>query len=103
MTFQIYNHNYNLSNLIRQAGYKQIAVTERGELNCVRPLGADYPRFHLYIIEKPDIITLNLHLDQKKAVYEGATAHSGDYESETVKGEAQRIKDAILRQLQLIK
>ena len=97
MQFQIYNKNYNLQNLVRQVGYKPIGVTDRGELNCVRPLGADYPRFHLYIIEKPDIITLNLHLDQKKPVYEGATAHSGDYDSETVKEEAQRIRDAIFR------
>ena len=97
MQFQIYNKNYNLQNLVRQVGYKPIGVTDRGELNCVRPLGADYPRFHLYIIEKPDIITLNLHLDQKKPVYEGATAHSGDYDSETVKEEAQRIRDVIFR------
>lgn len=97
MTFQIYNHNYNLQNLVRQAGYKPIGVTDRGELNCVRPLGADYPRFHLYIVEKPEIITFNLHLDQKKPVYEGATAHSGDYESEVVRDEAQRIKDVVLR------
>lgn len=97
MTLQIYNQRYNLQNLARQVGYKPIGVTERGELNCVRPLGADYPRFHLYIVEKPDVITMNLHLDQKKPVYEGATAHSGDYDSETVREEAQRIQDAMFR------
>lgn len=97
MKFQIYNQSYNLQNLVRQIGYKPIAYTEEKELNCVRPLGADYPRFHLYITETPEIVTFNLHLDQKKAVYEGATAHSGDYESETVKDEMQRIQDLIFR------
>lgn len=82
---------------MRQIGYKPIGVTPQGELNSVRPLGADYPRFHLYVKENPKIITLNIHLDQKKAIYEGSTAHSGDYESETVQDEVQRIKDIIFR------
>lgn len=97
MTFQIYNTQYNLHDVVRQAGYKPIGKTERGELNCVRPLGGDYPRFHLYILEKPEIITLNLHLDQNRGVYEGATAHGGDYDSYVIKEEAQRIKDSIFR------
>lgn len=82
---------------MRRIGYKPIGMTDKGELNCVRPLGADYPRFHIYAVEAPDIITFNLHLDQKKPVYEGSTAHGGDYESETVQDEAQRIKDVIFR------
>lgn len=97
MKFQIYNKNYNREHLVREAGYKPIGYTEHQELNAVRPLGADYPRFHLYVLESPEIITFNLHLDQKKAVYEGATAHGGDYESDVVQGEAQRIKDAIFK------
>jgi len=97
MTFQIYNQNYNITNLMRQIGYRPIGTTEKGELNCVRPLGANYPRFHIYLVEKPDIITMNIHLDQKKPSYEGSTAHGGDYGSETVKSEVQRIKDLILR------
>lgn len=97
MTFKIYNQKYNLYDLMRRAGYKPIGHTERRELNCVRPLGGDYPRFHLYAREASDVITFNLHLDQKKSVFKGVTAHGGDYESETVQEEAQRIKDSILR------
>ncbi len=78
-------------------GYKLIAKTDRGELNCVRPLGADYPRFHAYLTETPELINFSIHLDQKRPVYEGTTAHGGDYESDVVRGEAQRIKDMILR------
>ena len=97
MIFKIYNKNYNVQALVRQIGYRPLGYTEKRELNCVRPLGGDYPRFHVYLMEAPDIITVSIHLDQKRPVYEGATAHSGDYESDVVQGEAQRIKDLILR------
>lgn len=97
MTFKVYNDNYNLTDLARKLGYKPIAETEKGELNCVRPLGADYPRFHIYLKADPEIVTFNIHLDQKKPVYEGATAHGGDYESDVVSDEIQRIKDALFR------
>ncbi len=97
MKFQIYDHNYNVPDLIRRISYRPIGTTPAGELNCVRPLGADYPRFHIYLIEKPDIITFSIHLDQKKPSYEGATAHGGDYESDVVKAEIERIQDKIFR------
>lgn len=97
MTFKLYNHQYNLYELLRRAGYKPLELTEKGEVNAVKPLlGQNYPRFHLYVKEDPEIITFNLHLDQKKPSYEGSSAHSGDYESEVVKAEAQRIQDTIL-------
>jgi hypothetical protein len=95
--FRLYNRNRNLETLAREIGYKPIGTTEKGELNCVRPLGASYPRFHIYLKETPEIITCNLHLDQKKPSYEGATAHSGDYESDTVRAEVERIKDILFR------
>jgi len=97
VTFRLYNRNRNLQTMVREIGYKHIETTEKGELNCVRPLGANYPRFHIYLTEKPDIITINIHLDQKKPVYEGATAHSGDYESDVVRDEVERIKDILFR------
>jgi len=96
MKFQIYNQQYNLPDLIRRAGYKAIGRSDQGELNCIKPLGRDYPRFHLYILETPEIIKFNLHLDQKRPSYGEETMHSGDYESETVKSEVQYIKDRIL-------
>ncbi len=95
MIFRVNNFGYNLPAFARKLNYRPLGYTEKGELNCVRPLGADYPRFHIYMIETPEVITLSLHLDQKKVSYEGATAHSGDYESETVKAEAARIKEII--------
>lgn len=97
MTFQIINQSYNIPELVRRVGYKPLGYTDKQELNCVRPLGADYPRFHIYLKTEGENITFNIHLDQKKPSYEGATAHSGDYDSETVKDEVQRIKDALFR------
>ena len=97
MTFQINNFNYNPHDLVRRLGYKPLGLTDKNELNCVRPLGGDYPRFHIYLKESPKIITFNIHLDQKKPSYEGATAHSGDYDSETVKQEVERLKEIIFR------
>jgi hypothetical protein len=56
-----------------------------------------YPRFHAYVrVERlPRETAINLHLDQKKPVYQGAPAHSAEYEGELVEGEAARIKEKI--------
>lgn len=98
MTFKLNNPKQNLIGLMRSIGYKPIGRTERGELNCVRLLGGDYPRFHLYVKEEKEIIVFNLHLDQKRPVYQGVTAHSGDYYSEVVKKEMERIKTRLIGQ-----
>ncbi len=96
MTFKISNLQKNILGLARDIGYKPILTTERGEINCVRPLGGDYPRFHLYIKETQDDLIFNLHLDQRKPVYHGATAHGGDYEGPVVEQEAERIKNKLI-------
>ncbi len=97
MNFRINNFRYNLPDIARKLGYRPLGYTEKNELNCVRPIGANYPRFHIYMMETPEVISFSLHLDQRKTSYEGATAHSGDYDSPTVKDEAERIKDIIFR------
>ena len=99
MVFKLNNLNYNLTNLVREVGYKPLRYTPEGQLNCVRAMGGgqDYPRFHIYLKEEKSIITFNLHLDQKKASYEGTSAHAGEYEGDTVKEEMQRIKEVIFR------
>ena len=92
----------NIRNTMRGCGYyleKQDART--GEMAFSRPAGgasaSGYPRFHIYA--RTDEISreavFNLHLDQKKPVYKGSVAHSGEYESEIVKKEAERIKNIL--------
>ncbi|MBI4085455.1 MAG: hypothetical protein HY432_03060 [Candidatus Liptonbacteria bacterium] len=97
MTFRLNNLNYNLPKLAREIGYKPLRYTSEGELNCVRPLGGAYPRFHIYVKEEKGVLIFSLHLDQKKPSYEGTRAHGGDYDSDTVKDEAERIKEIIFR------
>lgn len=92
MTFKIGKIEKNILGMARDIGYKPILTTDRGEINCVRPLGRDYPRFHLYIKETPEGLIFNLHLDQRRPVYQGATAHGGDYEGAVVEQEAERIQ-----------
>lgn len=97
MTFRLNNHNYNLMSLMRDVGYTPLSYTPEGELNCVRPIQGDHPRFHIYLKEEKDVLVFNIHLDQKKPSYEGTAAHGGDYDSDTVKGEIERIKEIIYR------
>ena len=71
-------------NVLRRSGYAFLRKDEKtGELSFIKRVSAgDYPRFHIYA--KQDVkgnVQVNLHLDQKKASYEGTTAHSGEYES----------------------
>ena len=85
-----YNNNppINIRNLLLKIGYHQ-----HGD-SFVSPLGSSYyPRFHIYTKQKNDgSLILDLHLDQKKAVYKGLKAHMGESNSEVVKEEAGRIQ-----------
>lgn len=92
---------------MRIIGYVSAYFQNEGEFSMVKKIrGNEYPRFHLYI--KPAFaesfgeakknsgqFIFSLHLDQKKPSYEGSHAHSGDYEGDVVKGEAERIKKVL--------
>jgi len=96
-----FNQKFNKTTefLIRRCGYGLVRDPRAQEVSYSRRLsGGIYPRFHLYINSENPLI-LNLHLDQKQASYEGQTAHSGDYDSDLVKQEAQRIYNLILQQV----
>ena len=87
----------NVYNLMRRAGYPAVPLQKRrrkqkDELEFVRP-ARGYPRFHLFIKTQNDALIFNLHLDQKRPIYEGVPAHAGEYDSETIKKEAERIKE----------
>lgn len=92
-----------IHNFVRKAGYFSLGGNQETELDYIRPLAgrSGYPRFHLYL-RKQDGSTsspqggeswvFNLHLDQKKPIYEGTSAHSGEYDGPLVEQEATRIK-----------
>ena len=97
MRFQIKNNsNENIINAMRKLGYHFTRKDEAtGQLAFARILGGSgYPRFHIYLQEGNaiDEVIINLHLDQKKPIYKGTTAHSGEYQGELVEQEATRLK-----------
>jgi hypothetical protein len=90
----------NADFLIRRCGYGLVRDPRAREVSYSRRLGANiYPRFHMYI-NSEDPLILNLHIDQKQASYEGSTAHSGDYESDYVRQEVDRIYNQIISESQ---
>ena len=85
----------NIYNLAREMGYYFLRENgEQNEFELARP-ARGYPRFHLFINIENDIIIFKLHLDQKKPSYQGVPAHAGEYESEIVRKEAERIKQIL--------
>ncbi len=96
MKFEIKNINQNSNSIMRQIGYMPAFFQNPGEIIIIRKVGRnDYPRFHLYIKQSGQDFAFNLHIDQKKASYEGSTGHSGDYDGPVVEGEAERIKSLL--------
>lgn len=74
---------------IQKCGYNRM-VSRSNEISYAKRIrGYSYPRFHVYL--SSDFI--NLHLDQKKPSYGEETRHSGEYDSEIVKEEANRIEE----------
>ena len=85
----------NVYNLLRGIGYHFLDKNEKtGELNFARPLRG-FPRFHIYLKINDENLIFNLHLDQKKPIYKGTTAHSGEYDGATIEQEAERIKEEL--------
>lgn len=81
---------------IRRCGYAKIIDRRMGKISYAKRLHRDfYPRFHVYIKIEIDSVIFDLHLDQKRPIYEGVTAHSGEYDGEVVEREAARLASSI--------
>ena len=77
---------------IRRCGYGKLLDRRTGQASYTRRLSRlFYPRFHVFIKDEGESVIFNLHLDQKRPIYEGVTAHSGEYDGEVVEREAERI------------
>jgi len=84
----------NTPEIMRQSRYRYMGQSGE-QMSFVRALSQNpYPRFHVYLKEnKPKReVYVTLHLDQKGMSYKGSTAHSGDYDGDLLKEEAERIK-----------
>ena len=87
----------NIYNTMRDAGYhfqREDNEHDATEYSFVRPR-VGFPRFHIYAKIGGNDLTISLHLDQKKPVYLGSAAHSGDYDGPAIEHEAERIKQMI--------
>ena len=86
---------------MRRAGYGEHRDRHTVETSYTKRIIKDfYPRFHVYInTNKDNRVFLNLHLDQKKASYEGAHAHNAEYEGGRVEEEGNRLQGLIKNQM----
>lgn len=78
-------------NFMRRCGYGHYRNREGIDSYTLRLGRAAFPRFHVYVDQKDDTVTLNLHLDQKAACYDGSSAHSGEYDGQVVEEEGGRL------------
>ena len=86
----------NPEQFIMRCGYGKLNDRNTGQTSYIRRLQKlFFPRFHVYMVEEADVYVYNLHLDQKRPIYENVTAHSGEYDGEVVEREAERIKSYI--------
>ncbi|MEK7192383.1 MAG: hypothetical protein AAB646_02630 [Patescibacteria group bacterium] len=96
MKFLIEKLLRNPIDAMRDCGYRYDGSDEKTqELRFVKSFGSNpYPRFHVYgtLNKANKEFTLTLHLDQKKPVYEGSSAHAGEYEGPLVEKEMERLR-----------
>ena len=99
MKIIIENVNQNLANALRRCGYHfERQHHDTDEVSAARNLGAGgFPRFHCYAKLVGKDMYINLHLDQKRPVYRGTSAHGGEYEGELIEQEAARIKSILTK------
>lgn len=85
----------NIYSLMRKLGYHFINKDEgTSEYNFIRPFRS-YPRFHIYLKVENENLIFNLHLDQKRPIYKGTIAHSGEYDGEVVEKEVKKVKEIL--------
>lgn len=93
MKITIQNPPDNGATLMKRAGYSMYTDRNTGLTSFSNRLGPDFfPKFHAYIEEAPGVLTINLHLDQKKPSYEGTPMHGGEYSGTMVEEEAKRVE-----------
>lgn len=82
------------TDIMRRSGYGLLGQdADTGEISFAkRAGGGDYPRLHAYVKKEGKIITVNLHLDQKRPSYGGSHAHNAEYESPLLEQEALAIR-----------
>lgn len=99
MDFALDKNKVNMSGdaIVRRAGYGFIHDQRSGKDSYMRRLTGDYyPRFHMYLKEDQQNIIFSLHLDQKRASYQGNHMHNAEYDGPLVVGEVERLKQVVI-------
>jgi hypothetical protein len=85
-----------LKSVVRRFSYAHIFDRRTGKESFAKRLGGGYyPRFHLYLEERGGDVIFSLHLDQKKASYQGQTMHNAEYDGELVEEEISNMRNYI--------
>lgn len=80
--------------LIRRCGYSEHYDSRSGQTSYAKRLDRGiFPKFHVYLEEKPQGVEVSLHIDQKQPSYGVGHMHSGDYEGPLVETELERIRN----------
>lgn len=91
--------NFSADEFLRRAGFAYIFDNLKNHGSYIKRLSREhYPRLHVYVMEKKDqagreLIVIEMHLDQKKASYEGVKMHSAEYDGEVVEAEINNLKN----------
>ncbi|NTW22367.1 hypothetical protein HGA34_02350 [Candidatus Falkowbacteria bacterium] len=99
MDFSLDKNKINLSGdvILRRAGYGFIHDSKTGKDSYVRRMTRDfYPRLHMYVKEDQQSVVFSLHLDQKRASYQGSHMHNAEYDGPIVAGEVERLKQVVM-------
>ncbi len=84
---------------IRRCGYGKYFDKRMNKVSYMKRANISmmFPRYHVYIEDRGEEVVFDLHLDQKRGIYEGGPAHGGEYEGSTVEREVGRIESFIER------
>lgn len=86
--------HFNIKVAMNRLGYHEHTDRRTRSTSYIRRLQSlQYPRFHVYIEELSNGISINVHFDEKKPSYGNSPRHSGQYDSELVQKEAERIQN----------
>ena len=82
--------------VMNRLGYHEHYDRRSQQTSYIRRLRSlNYPRHHVYLEMREQDVRVNLHMDEKQVSYEGQPRHSGEYDSELVQKEGERIKKFI--------
>lgn len=82
--------------VLRRCGYKPWRDPRTGKESFIRRVSAAfYPRFHVLTYYKENLFIIDLHFDARRPMHRRGIRSYEDEESETVRQEAERIKQLI--------